>query len=167
MEAELMHALAKRVVLFLFFLPAVAVLADEPIAYPSQFELGVSVGTPGVANIQFGYWGNTVPIVARGYGGFIGIAGGAGGEIGWLFDNEGPFRQYVAAGFEAGSGFDPFSGFSGSWVGAGPHYGFNWNGFSLDAGVSIGTGSRAWLMFGMPDYTGPLPVLNVGYSVFF
>lgn len=137
-------------------------------AITDQLEMGISAGSPAWGNANLGYWGTpSLPLLVRIYGLHWGYGYGAGGEIGWLFDAEGAFRQYVAVGGEFGSYFWPFSLHTGEGGGGGIHYGFNWNGWSLDVGLNIGTVRWGWLFWETGSQVGLLPSLQVGYSWFF
>jgi hypothetical protein len=144
-------------------------LAHGEVPRPAQFELGLSAGTPALVNLNLGFWGTeSVPLLARVYGGYWGYGLGYGGELGWLFDNAGAFRQYLAAGAEAGGGISPFTLDTGTISSVGLHYGFNWKGFFLDVGLGYGETQRSEiLIFNYRVSRGLMPSIQIGYAFFF
>ncbi len=112
-------------------------------------ELGLTLGSPGKLNLNLGYWGSDdFPLVARFSAGYFGEKNrGMQFDLGWKFHQtaSGNFRQFLAATFTAwrlrtSSGFIVSSTHDSKWIGAGPSYGFNLYGFSLQIGSSFGSG---------------------------
>ena len=135
-------------------------------------EVGASFGTPGGVHLQLGY-GFESPILVRARAGaFVWgshklhnyFTAGAGGELGWEFDRQGDFHQFVGLGVEGGMGDIAFIDYNA--MGAGPRYGMRWNNWNLTAGFNVGYGHVNEFM-GMRieswDF-GMLPSMQVGYS---
>lgn len=121
-------------------------------------EVGVSLLMPSLLNANVGVWGtNEVPLVIRASGMYYGDTHGIQGEVGYLISRSEHFRHYV--GVEvidlAIVGSDHIK-----LTGAGPSYGLNWYGFSVQAGFAAGSTSV--------NGTDAFPVqltTQIGYSI--
>ena len=143
-----------------------------PTTSSHEFELGLGVGFPGGTGAQLGYWG---PVVVRGSLASIGIASSADLEVGWQFDRDGDFRQYVGVGAWGVHGV-LFWGFGVSemlWFGGGPRYGIRYRGFTASVGVDVGsmqeTGVDLLFLTGQYEDSslGAVPFAKLGYSWYF
>lgn len=176
LKCDIYRALMKKLILSAVVFGVITAHADtlevfERPSRPLQVELGVNIGTPALLNFSLGLWGpDSFPILARVSGGYLAYTAGFGGELGYIFDNEGSFRQYLALGAETGAGISPTNLDLGEYAGIGPHYGFNWGGFTVDFGILYGTGTYGNLVRATLDgvaiqrQTGIIPVLNLGFS---
>ena len=163
MAAEKIKALAFS------FLCCAFLSASEPQKKSTDLELGVAAGTPALVSAQFGFWRNEgFPLVIRAAGMFWGLVAGGEVEFGWYFDREGDYRQYLALGGEAGAfGVIATPITDGSWIGGSLRYGFRYKGLTAMVGVTIGRGEGNWLFVFPGSYTGPMPLLKIGYSWYF
>lgn len=158
----------KLLVLSMFFFLAGLNAATEEVfkepSRPLQVEVGANLGTPGLLNVSIGIWGPSfLPLILRLTGGYAAISAGYGGEVGFIFDNEGSFRQFLAVGTETGGVFSPSSAEERTYGGMGLKYGFNWRGLSLDVGLLYGDYDRRTPGM-ISHYEGILPSINLGFS---
>ena len=140
-----------------------AVMVTKPAFAESSGlkELGVTLGTPAGLNINVGWWGDeSFPLLARLSGMYYGsLSKGVQGEVGWAFDTDGAFKQFVAAaGLTASIGNNPVT-----WTGAGPVYGINWHGLSAELGITFGSGTDS----NGAKLSGAQAIAQVGYSFLF
>lgn len=112
-------------------------LVSAPICQ-AQTEVGIAAGSPALANLTVGFLSDAQPFLVRAFGGFSGVAGGAGGEVGYLVDREGVWHHYVGVGAEAGAG--EMGLFSYKAITAGPRYGMRYRGWNFSMGAHVGTG---------------------------
>lgn len=127
-------------------------------------ELGLSLGTPAGLNVSAGLWGtSSVPLMARVSGMYFGQKlSGIQGDLGILFNPDGNFKHYLAiSGMSTSGQVNSFDNFD--WKGLGPAYGFNWYGFSMQAGLSFGSSSIA----STTRYNSPQLQVQLGYSFLF
>jgi hypothetical protein len=124
------------------------VYAPEPDNGEALKEFGLTVGTPSIVNLNVGYWGpNTLPMLFRVSGMYYGQTRGGQIDIGYVFQREAKFRQYVAISAVAWQmSTDVYSFWSNNvaasykdvFYGIGPAYGLNWFGLSFQIGVAFG-----------------------------
>lgn len=151
--------------------PSIETTAPENTSKESHYllEFGFTLGMPAVPiNINLGYWGSKrLPLLVRLSGMSYGTKShGIQADIGWPFDREGNFRQFVAASFVASHWQTGDSSRSTIYdqTGVGPSYGLNWYGFSLLAGLTVGEW-RVQDSFYSTDKKYPVGLLfQIGYT---
>lgn len=133
-----------------------------------NMDVGVSVGTPGGLNLGVTKWGiGEIPLLVRGSGSYINSNfWGFQPEVGFAFDTEGLFRQYVSVAYTRTNLYLPSRGTGLTWEGIGPVYGINWGGFSAQLGLSFGKGTSTE-DFVVSRITTPQLVAQVGYAFYF
>ena len=120
---------------------SVALRADEtpkaPDADKYYLELGGTVGTPAALNLNIGLWTpSPLNLVFRVSGmllpsfGWGRATGGLQGDLGFAFDREGSFKQFVAL----TASYRRWAGYSEEGLTVGPTYNANWNGCFFQVG---------------------------------
>jgi hypothetical protein len=146
---------------------------SEPDSGDSLTEIGLTLGPPTIVNINLGYWGpKELPMLVRVSGMYYGNTRGIQLDVGYVFDRERNFRQYVAlsaVSWQAVSNYYSFwtntnsNSYKDIFYGVGPSYGFNWYGLSLQIGLALGQDSNtqsygggfSYSYSGNPVYTSP------------
>lgn len=117
------------------------VVAPAPtpeVSTPSKFEFGLSAGLPTIGNVHLGLWSpESLPVLVRLSGMYYG-KGLYGSElsVGWIFDREGDFKQYLTAttGMTVKGPWDDSHENRTTYWYIGPKYGFRYSVLFLDAG---------------------------------
>lgn len=146
----------------------------------SMFEVGATLGTPSILNLNLGYWGpQDFPIVTRVSGMDYGPTRGIQVDVGYAFHRDAELRQYVALtaiSMTVGSSY--FNWYSSNptssqytFTGGGVLYGMNWYGLSFQLGLAMGQGNSvennpAFNPGGTStiDQFQPLLLFQVGYT---
>jgi hypothetical protein len=145
---------------------------SEPDSGESLREVGLTLGTPSVLNLNLGYWGDKgFPIVVRASGAYFGDTRGVEVDVGYVFMREAHFRQYVAV---SGVAWKTTTNWSSPWNygssnnstdnfwGVGPSYGLNWHGLSVQAGIAMGPDNSTTNYAGGTSYYNGTPTYNPG-----
>ncbi len=146
-------------VIVIFSLSTHALAVESRMPSTTQFEIGTSLGAPGIGNVSMGIWHKPTSLVYRMSGSFWLYGGGIGSEVAWVFSESRNLRQYVGGGAAfgmVGAGF---------LAGGGGVYGLNWHGISLSGGLYAGVGGVVLPIFPVAQ-AGILPVAQLGYSWF-
>jgi hypothetical protein len=120
----------------------------EPDSGESLFEVGLSLGPPTILNLNLGFWGpQSFPMVFRASGMYYGSTRGAQFDVGYAFLREAHFREYaglsVVSWQATANYYSPWASnsnnsYQDNFTGAGPMYGLNWYGLSVQVGLALG-----------------------------
>ena len=156
----------KPITIIALLLFSTLALADDE---PPFKEIGFTLGTPAAGNIVLGYWNTEgMPWLVRVEGMDWGSIRGIEGEFGIALQHEGSFKDYLAlaltTSYLGDSSGDEF-GFTHTLYGAGPVFGLNWYGFSVEAGFVFGTYNETYIPTGATNSLSPVQLTaQLGYT---
>jgi hypothetical protein len=136
---------------------------------PGSIEVGATVGTPALLNLNLGYWNDSgFPWIARASGMYYGDLRGLQLEFGWSLSRSKAFGQFLSlAVVLEHHKMHLFPLANDSLVvntnGFGAMYGLNWRGLSAQAGLII-TDYQHLFTGGIPDEAPIEITLQVGYT---
>ena len=149
----------------LFIFASLSAQAAETVSSAYK-EIGATLGTPALGNIVLGYWSDDqFPWLVRASGMDYGSTRGIQGDLGWAFDRDGKFKQFLVVSIgseridESNNNNEILSG-----TGIGPTYGFNLYGFSLQLGVLFGSFQVYHEDTGITTSAPVAGTLQIGYS---